>query len=89
MDAARISHNYTFGSEAASSHMHELRDYSLRRQMAADVRVTLGIAKRFKSQQFIQAQRMRRRMVTYMEKVFDAVDFVVTPTIPHVAPKIR
>ena len=89
MNAARISHNYTFGSEAAASHAHELQDAKLRRQMAADVRITLGLGQSFKSQQFIQAQRIRRRMVTYMEKVFEAVDFIVTPTIPYVAPNIR
>jgi len=89
MDAARVSHIYTFGSEAVSCHTQELQTPALKCQMAADVRITLGIAQSFKAQQFVQAQRIRARMVTYMEKVFDAVDFVATPTIPDAAPHIR
>ncbi len=89
LDAARVSHMYTFGSEAASCHMQALQSAQLRHQLAADVRITLGIAKSFKAQQFVQAQRIRARMVTYMEQAFDAVDFIATPTIPDVAPAIQ
>ncbi len=89
LDAARVSHMYTFGSESASCHMQELQSPHLKHQLAADVRITLGIAKSFKAQQFVQAQRIRARMVTYMEKAFDAVDFIATPTIPDVAPAIQ
>lgn len=89
LDAARVAHIYTFGSEAASCHMRELRTPSLKRQLAADVRITLGISQSFKAQQFAQAQRFRARMVTYMAKVFDAVDFLVTPTVPVTAPPIQ
>lgn len=89
LDAARVAHVYTFGSEAASCHMQELQTPSLRRQMAADVRVTLGISQSFKAQQFVQGQRIRSRMVTYMEKAFQEVDFIVTPTIPDAAPPIQ
>lgn len=89
LDAARVSHMYTFGSEAASCHMQALQSPQLKHQLAADVRITLGIAKSFKAQQFIQAQRIRARMVTYMEKAFGAVDFIATPTIPDVAPAIK
>lgn len=89
LDAARVAHMYTFGSEAASCQLQALQMPSLKRQMAADVRVTLGISQSFKAQQFVQAQRMRARMVTYMEKAFEAVDFIVTPTVPVTAPPIR
>ena len=80
---------YTYGSESASCHMQALQSPQLKHQLAADVRITLGIAKSFKAQQFVQAQRIRARMVTYMEKAFDAVDFIATPTIPDVAPAIQ
>ena len=89
LDAARVAHLYTFGSEAASCQMQALQTPSLKGQMAADVRVTLGISKSFKAQQFVQAQRIRSRMVTYMERAFEAVDFVVTPSVPVTAPPIR
>lgn len=89
LDAARVAHMYTFGSEAASCHMQALQTPCLKRQMAADVRVTLGISQSFKAQQFVQAQRIRSRMATYMEKAFEAVDFIVTPTIPDTAPPIQ
>ena len=69
--------------------MTELQDSQLRKQLAADVRISMGIAQSFKAHQFVQAQRIRARMMIYMEKVFDAVDFIVTPTIPDAAPPIR
>lgn len=89
LDAARVSHVYTFGSEAVSCHMQQLQTPRLKHQLAADVRISLGIAKSFTAQQFVQAQRVRRRMVTYMEKAFDVVDFIASPTVPVVAPAIR
>lgn len=89
LEAARVSHFYTFGCEAVSCHMKELQSPSLKSQMASDVRITLAVASSFKAQQFVQAQRIRARMVTYMDKLFADVDFIASPTIPDVAPTIQ
>lgn len=89
LDASRVAHIYTFGSEAASAHTQELQTPSLKRQLASDVRITLALATGFTAQQFLQAQRVRTRMLIYMRKIFEEVDFVVTPTMPHGAPIIK
>ena len=89
LDACRVAHIYTFGSEAACAHTQELQTPELKRQIASDVRITLALASTFTAQQFLQAQRIRTRMMTYMHTIFEAVDFMVTPTMPQGAPVIK
>ena len=89
LDSARVAHIYTFGSEAACAHTQELQTPALQHQLASDVRITLALASTFTAQQFLQAQRIRTRMMTYMQMVFRKVDYMVTPTLPQGAPVIR
>jgi aspartyl-tRNA(Asn)/glutamyl-tRNA(Gln) amidotransferase subunit A len=73
--------------EAYSYHeLHLKKDPSL---YGADVRGRLEAGRALLSIDYVRAQRTRTRMKEQCKRLFDAVDVIVTPTVPITAPRIE
>lgn len=87
LDGMRISHSITILSEMALC-MHPYQDH--KKEMGAPVRLNLVIGEGLTSMDYIQAQRMRTRALNYFQKVFESVDFILTPATAWAAqPRLK
>jgi Asp-tRNA(Asn)/Glu-tRNA(Gln) amidotransferase A subunit family amidase len=59
-----------------------------RRDFGLDVRLNLALARQFTTRDYIQAQRVRTRMMTNFNRALEQVDVIVTPTTGLPAPAI-
>ncbi|MFQ5616645.1 MAG: amidase [Anaerolineales bacterium] len=84
LDACRIAHAITILSEmAASMDRHYARH---RTDFGPSVRVNLIIGRVATSRDYVQAQRVRTRVISNFRKVLEQVDVIVTPTTAITAP---
>ena len=89
LEANRIAHAITIASEMAQA-MASTYDNSHRlKEHALDVRINLGLARQLKSTDYIQAQRVRTRMMRHFHEAFQQVDMVITPSTAIAAPEIK
>jgi len=86
LEAARIAHSITIISEMAQTQNRYLakngRDYSY------EVRINLALARNFTAQDYIQAQKVRSRLITHFKKALEKADVILTPTAGIPAPPI-
>jgi Asp-tRNA(Asn)/Glu-tRNA(Gln) amidotransferase A subunit family amidase len=86
LEMNRVAHTVTIISEMAQAvscwHAEHHREHGL------DVRVTLDLGRSVTSLDYIQAQRVRTRMIAHFKNAFEQVDAILTPTTGIVAPPI-
>ena len=86
LDAGRVAHSITISSEMAQAqsryYEQHHRDYSL------EVRISLALARQFTARDYVQAQRIRTRIINNFQTVLQDVDVILTPTTGIVAPVI-
>jgi aspartyl-tRNA(Asn)/glutamyl-tRNA(Gln) amidotransferase subunit A len=68
--------------------VHRRRLQSRRADIGPDVLSLLDQGQFVLATDYLDAQRRRRQLVETLNKVFDEVDVIVTPTTPNTAPKI-
>lgn len=85
LDLARVAHAITILSEMLTSMLeHEER----LGELAPHVRVSLAVARGFRSTDYLRAQRARARVMGHMDRVFEKVDVIATPSTGMTAPLI-
>ncbi|HUX76239.1 MAG TPA: amidase [Anaerolineae bacterium] len=86
LENGRVAHVITIAAEmtqALGCHYDEhCREHGL------DVRINLALARQFTARDYIQAQRVRTRMMADFDRVLEGVDVIVTPTTALPAPAI-
>ena len=86
LEAARVAHVITITTEMSQAldrfHRHHHRDYGL------DVRLSLALAREFTARDYVQAQRVRTRLIRHFRQAFSAVDAIITPATGLPAPVI-
>jgi Asp-tRNA(Asn)/Glu-tRNA(Gln) amidotransferase A subunit family amidase len=87
LEAARVAHIISITSEMNTGLERYYKAH--RKDYSQEVRINLSLSKAFTPQDYIQAQRIRTRLVNTMEQVFKQVDLLVTPTSAVLAPPIR
>jgi aspartyl-tRNA(Asn)/glutamyl-tRNA(Gln) amidotransferase subunit A len=78
--------------QIASPEAYSFHENRLRTQAAlygADVRGRLEAGRNLLSIDYVRAQRVRTRMKLEFKQLFEAVDVIVTPTVPIPAPRIE
>ncbi len=85
LDAIRIAHAVTILSEMAASTENIKADW---KAFGAPTRVSLVLGRAFTARDYLQAQRIRTRAMATFDRVFEAVDLIVSPTTAVTAPKI-
>lgn len=87
LDAARIAHLVTIGSEIAAAMDAYYQDH--RRHFSLEVRINLALARVFTSMDYVKAQRIRTQTIENFERAFEKVDVIVTPSAGLTAPLIQ
>jgi len=86
LEAARVAHVITIVSEMTQAmaryHAAHRREHSL------EVRINLALARSFTARDYVQAQRVRARMMAHFDRVLRVVDAIITPTTGIPAPRI-
>ncbi len=86
LEAARVAHTVIVSSEMAQALSHTYADHH--REHGLDVRVNLALARRFTSLDYVQAQRVRTRLLATFGRVLEDVHVILTPSTGLVAPLI-
>jgi len=86
LEAARVAHTVTVSSEMAQALSRTYAEHH--REHGLDVRVNLALALRFASLDYVQAQRVRTRLLANFGRVLEDVDVILTPSTGLVAPPI-
>ena len=86
LEAQRVAHVVTITSEMASQMMRFLPGH--RAEFGLDVRVNLAVARSWRAQEYVAAQRIRTRARAIWAGAFRDIDAIVTPTTGQVAPRI-
>ncbi|GMH42524.1 hypothetical protein BSKO_10443 [Bryopsis sp. KO-2023] len=89
LELMRISHTVTITSEMLNCYRLAVEDKKTFRRMTADVQLSLAFTKDNLALEYVQAQRIRRRMSVHFKKILENVDFIVTPSTPITAPKFQ
>lgn len=87
LEAQRVAHIVTITSEMASQMMRYLPRH--RGDFGLDVRVNLAVARSWRAQEYVAAQRIRTIARAVWASAFANVDAIVTPTTAQVAPRIN
>jgi Asp-tRNA(Asn)/Glu-tRNA(Gln) amidotransferase A subunit family amidase len=87
LDAARIAHLVTIGSEIAAAVDAYYQDH--RRDFSLEIRINLALARALTSVDYVKAQRIRTQTIENFERAFEKVDVIVTPSVGLTAPPIR
>lgn len=87
LEACRVAHLITIAGEMTQAlsryDKQHRKDYSL------EVRTNLALAREFTGRDYIQAQRVRSRMMANFNQVMKAVDVILTPATGILAPEIK
>ena len=86
LEAGRVAHVITIASEMAQAMNQYHRQHH--RQHGLDVRTNLTLARAFTALDYVQAQRVRTRLMANFQHVFESVDVIVTPATGIAAPPI-
>ncbi|CAK9144954.1 unnamed protein product [Ilex paraguariensis] len=87
LDAMRLAHIVSIGSEAQCSLTPEVEDGN-GAKLTLDTRTNLALFRSFAASDYVAAQRLRRRIMYYHMEIFKKVDVIVTPTTGMTAPVI-
>ena len=87
LEPQRVAHIITISSEMASSMMrHRLRH---QRDFGLDVRVNVAVARSWRAEEYVAAQRIRTRAMAIWAGALAGVDAIITPTTGQPAPPIN
>ncbi len=86
LEAGRVAHTVTIGGEMSQALSPTYAEHH--REHGLDVRINLAMARRFTSLDFVQAQRVRTRLLANFDRVLENVDVIMTPSTGLVAPPI-
>jgi Asp-tRNA(Asn)/Glu-tRNA(Gln) amidotransferase A subunit family amidase len=86
LEAARVAHAVTISSEMAQAMSATYAQHG--REHARDVRISLRIARATTALDYIQAQRVRTRILECFRRVLTTADAIVTPATAIAAPPI-
>ena len=86
LEAGRIAHTITIAGEMAQALCHTYDEHCC--DHGLDVRTNLALARQFSARDYIQAQRVRTRLMASFGRALEKVDAIVTPTTALVAPAI-
>jgi len=86
LEAGRVAHTLTIAGEMAQALDYTYAEHH--RQHGLDVRLNLALARAFTTRDYVQAQRVRTRLIANFSRALEQVDAVVTPATGLVAPLI-
>ena len=86
LEAGRLAHTVTIAGEMAQALSHTYADHH--REHGLDVRINLVLARAFTARDYVQAQRVRTRMIANFNRALEQADVIVTPTTGLAAPFI-
>ena len=86
LEAARVAHVITITSEM-NQVMAPYYD-AHRKDMGLDVRINLALSRAFTARDYVQAQRVRTRLIAHFQAAFEEVDVIITPATGISAPPI-
>eukprot|EP00884_Botryococcus_braunii_P016489 jgi/Botrbrau1/3523/Bobra.341_2s0050.1 len=89
LEYVRVSQILTIGCELAEAYKHALSTPSLRHQFTLETRMSMGVSERFTATDYLQAQKIRTRVMTHFKRLFETCDYIVSPTVGCTAPKIK
>ena len=87
LEAGRIAHLITIASEMAQAMDPYWAEHG--NQFGLDVQTNLILARNFTSRDYIQAQRVRTRLIGHFMSAFEDVDVILTPATGLTAPEIK
>lgn len=73
--------------EAATYHQQWLESHA--DKYGDDVRILLDVGRQFMGTDYVQSQRLRAEVITAYQRLFETVDFVITPTVSVLPPLIN
>ncbi|XP_057770170.1 fatty acid amide hydrolase-like [Salvia miltiorrhiza] len=88
IEVMRLSHYTTIGSECSNAIKSYLQNVK-KEEVGWDVRVGLAVYDSFYSNDYLNAQKIRRRQLQFHEKIFSIADVIVTPTVGVTAYTIK
>ncbi|MEJ2546070.1 MAG: amidase family protein, partial [Calditrichaceae bacterium] len=86
LDAGRVAHLISIAGEMAQA-MDRYHDEH-HKEHGLDVRINLTLARAFTLLDYVNAQKVRTRMINHFKNAFEEADVIVTPTTGVVAPII-
>ncbi|MBU2227427.1 MAG: amidase, partial [Proteobacteria bacterium] len=86
LEAGRLAHTVTIAGEMAQALSHTYKAH--RREHGLDVRINLALARAMTASDYVQAQRVRTRMIANFNRALENADVIVTPATGLVAPLI-
>ena len=86
LEAARIAHVITITTEMNQA-LDRFYD-AHHKEMGPDVRISLALSRAFNARDFVQAQRVRTRLMAHFQRAFEQVDAIITPAAGLTAPPI-
>jgi Asp-tRNA(Asn)/Glu-tRNA(Gln) amidotransferase A subunit family amidase len=86
LEGARVAHAVTIATEMAQALEHTYRENHHKHGL--DVRVNLALARALTARDYIQAQRVRTRLMGHFDRALAEVDAIVTPATALAAPAI-
>ncbi|OGN73650.1 MAG: hypothetical protein A2X25_14915 [Chloroflexi bacterium GWB2_49_20] len=86
MEAARVAHLITIAGEMMQSMSATYAEHH--KEHGLDVRTNLALAKAFTASDYVQAQRVRTRLIANFNNAMENVDMILTPSTGLVAPAI-
>jgi Asp-tRNA(Asn)/Glu-tRNA(Gln) amidotransferase A subunit family amidase len=86
LEAGRVAHLFTIAGEMSQSMSATYPEHH--KEHGLDVRLNLALAKAFTAADYIQAQRVRTRLIANFNTAMQDVDMLITPTTGLVAPAI-
>jgi Asp-tRNA(Asn)/Glu-tRNA(Gln) amidotransferase A subunit family amidase len=86
LEAGRIAHAITIAGEMVTSLDRYYGEHH--REYGADVRINLALARNFTTQDFVQSQQVRTRLIANFARALEQVDVILTPATALPAPLI-
>jgi Asp-tRNA(Asn)/Glu-tRNA(Gln) amidotransferase A subunit family amidase len=86
LEAGRVAHTLTIAGEMAQALDRTYAEHH--REHGADVRINLALARAFTTMDYVQAQRVRTRLIANFAHALEQVDVILTPATALPAPLI-
>jgi Asp-tRNA(Asn)/Glu-tRNA(Gln) amidotransferase A subunit family amidase len=86
LEDGRVAHLVTVAAEMAQALSWCYADHC--REHGLDVRINLALARELTARDYIQAQRVRTRMIGHFNRALEQVDAIITPSAGLTAPPI-